>query len=79
MNQVEKFIWLNTAVAIFGTYLNAKQKRFGFILWMITNAVFCGFNIYIKTYPQAFLFAVYFGLALFGYINWGKVKKESEA
>ncbi len=78
MNNIEKFIWLNTIVAIIGTYLNAKQVRFGFIIWMLTNAVFVGYNIYIHAYAQATLFFVYFGLALFGWINWGKSSVKTE-
>lgn len=78
MNNIEKFIWLNTIVAIVGTYLNAKQVRFGFIIWMLTNAVFVGYNIYIQAYAQATLFFVYFGLALFGWINWGKSSAKTE-
>ena len=76
MSKVEMFIWCNTIVAIVGTYLNAKQKRAGFIIWMITNAIFVVFNISIKSYPVATLFGVYFFLALFGWINWGKANKE---
>lgn len=72
MSSLEKLIWCNTIVAIVGTYLNAKQKRFGFVIWMITNAVFVGYNVFMKSYAQATLFFVYFGLALFGWINWGK-------
>jgi len=72
MSKLEIFIWFNTLVAITGTILNARQVRVGFIIWMITNAVFVGFNLYMKIYPQAALFFVYFGLSLYGWINWGK-------
>ena len=76
MPHLEKLIWFNTIFAIFGTYLNAKQIRSGFIIWMLTNAVFMAYNIYMSSYAQATLFGVYFGLALFGWINWGKQPKE---
>lgn len=78
MNKVEMFIWFNTIIAIIGTFLNAKRVRFGFIIWMITNAVFVGYNIYLNSYPQAALFTVYFGLAMFGWITWGKQEKTSK-
>jgi len=71
------FIWFNTAVAIIGTILNAKQLRFGFILWMLTNGVFVVYNLYIKSFPQAALFSVYFGLAVYGWISWGKSQKKA--
>lgn len=72
MNKIEIFLWCNTILAIIGTFLNAKQVRFGFVIWMITNTVFVINNIYIHCYQQAALFAVYFGLAVFGWISWGK-------
>jgi nicotinamide riboside transporter PnuC len=78
MSKLEILMWCNTAVAICGTILNAKQVRFGFILWMITNAVFIVNNIYMKSLPQAALFTVYLGLAVFGYISWGKAAKAKD-
>lgn len=74
MKGIEIFIWCNTFFAIIGTILNAKKVRFGFVIWMITNAVFVANNIYIESYQQAVLFSVYFGLSLFGWISWGKEK-----
>ena len=79
MNIMEKLIWLNTFVAIAGTYLNAKQNRIGFIIWMITNAFFVAYNLMIGSYAQATLFFVYFGLALYGWINWGKERKVAKS
>jgi nicotinamide riboside transporter PnuC len=78
MSKLQIFIWFNTILAITGTFLNAKRIRFGFIIWMITNAVFIGYNLYLGSYQQATLFTVYFGLALFGWINWGKQDKKSK-
>lgn len=78
MSKLNMFIWFNTAVAIIGTILNAKQLRFGFILWMITNGVFVVYNLYLGSLQQAALFCVYLGLSLYGWINWGKsAKKEA--
>ena len=78
MSNIDMFIWFNTCIAIIGTFLNAKQVRFGFVLWMATNAIFAIYDIYITSYPQAALFTVYFGLALFGWINWGKKAKQEQ-
>jgi nicotinamide riboside transporter PnuC len=78
MNTLEMLLWLNTIVAIVGTYLNAKQVRFGFIIWMITNAVFVVNNIVIGSFAQATLFGVYFFLAVYGWFSWGKQKVETK-
>jgi len=76
MSVIELFIWCNTFVAIFGTYLNARQNRTGFVIWAITNGIFVVYNLYLGVYPQALLFTVYFGLAIFGWISWGKKTQE---
>ncbi|OGN59749.1 MAG: hypothetical protein A3F40_03980 [Chlamydiae bacterium RIFCSPHIGHO2_12_FULL_27_8] len=78
MNKIEYLLWLNTIFAIVGTVLNAKQVRFGFVIWMVTNLVFLVNNIYIKSYPQSGLFFVYFVLAVYGWVSWGKQKKKRE-
>jgi nicotinamide riboside transporter PnuC len=78
MNNIEMFIWFNTFIAIIGTIMNAKQIRSGFIIWMITNAVFAVYNVYIGAYAQTALFSVYFGLAVYGWINWGKQPAEKK-
>ena len=79
MDKLGIMLWLNTAVAILGTFLNTKQIRFGFVLWTITNAVFVGANLYLKIYPQAALFSVYFGLAIYGWYSWGRAAKKKAA
>ncbi|MFA6119552.1 MAG: nicotinamide mononucleotide transporter [Parachlamydiales bacterium] len=77
MNKMDIFIWANTILAIIGTYLNAKQVRLGFLVWMLTNGVFVVYNITLHSYQQAALFSVYVGLAIFGWVNWGKNTKKS--
>ena len=76
MSHIEKLIWCNTIIAIIGTYLNAKQIRFGFVIWAVTNAAFVAYNFYTHSYAQVALFSVYFGLALFGWVNWGKANNK---
>lgn len=78
MSKLEIFLWCNTILAIIGTFLNAKRVRFGFIIWMVTNTVFVVNNLIIKSYPQAALFGVYFVLAVFGWISWGKEAKAKD-
>ncbi len=78
MSKLEMFIWCNTVLAIVGTYLNTLQKRIGFLIWMLTNSVFLGYNFYIHAYHQTALFTVYLGLAIFGWISWGKSAKKEE-
>lgn len=73
------FIWVITAIALFGTWLNAKQNAYGFLFWMVSNAAFCIWNYQIEQYAQSVLFFVYLWLAIFGYVSWRKKERKVEA
>jgi nicotinamide riboside transporter PnuC len=65
-------MWLVTAGSLIGTILNIKKKRICFVIWLVTNALWTAYDLYIKNYPQAGLFAVYVVLAVWGIIAWRK-------
>lgn len=67
-------MWIVTAASIVGTVLNIKRQRYCFVIWLITNSTWCAYNLWIGSYPQAALFAVYVGLSVWGIIQW-RVKK----
>lgn len=67
-------IWIVTAIALIGTYLNARQNRNGFLLWMVSNTAFSVWNLEIGEYAQAFLFLCYLFLAVYGYFAWKNQK-----
>ena len=66
------FDWsiLITIASIIGTIANIYKKRWCFIIWLFTNGFWCIYDISIGAYSQAFLFAVYFALAIHGLIKW---------
>ena len=66
-------IWIITAIALIGTWLNAKQKRVGFIFWIASNTGLSTWNFLNEDYAQGFLFLCYWGLAIYGYFSWKKV------
>lgn len=68
----ESFAWLVTAIALYGTYLNACGERKGFYYWLVSNACFCAINLGHAQYAQGFLFAAYFVLAIKGLESWEK-------
>jgi len=75
MNLADIYMWALTGVALIGTWLNVKQQRVGFLFWMASNVGFCISNTLIGVYPLAFLFFVYFILAVMGWFSW---KREEE-
>ncbi len=62
--------WLLTGLSIVGVILNICHDRRGFLLWMITNAAWGVVDFRHGLYAQAFLFVVYFFLALWGWLAW---------
>ncbi len=64
--------WLITVAAIVGVIANIKKKRWCFFVWTVTNGLWMVVNIIIGLYSAAFLFGVYFVLAIWGIIEWSK-------
>ena len=64
--------WGITITSLVGSWANVKQKSWGFIVWMGTNAAWCGIDFYQGIYSQAFLMLVYFVMAAWGYYEWTK-------
>ena len=64
--------YLITIASIIGTVANIYKKKWCFILWLFTNALWCAVDAYKGLYSQAILFAVYFVLAVWGLVKWRK-------
>lgn len=74
MEQVEILTYVMMVIALVGSYLNAKQRREGFLLWMITNGFWIIHNLTVSEYAQAILYAANMVIAIMGFINWNKNK-----
>ena len=62
--------WLVTVASIAGVVLNIKRRRECFYIWAGTNAFWAVLDFTQGIYSQAALQAVYFGLAIWGLIEW---------
>jgi len=64
--------WLGSAFAIVGSFLNARQKRVGFLFYIISNIIliFVGFSK-VEWYNVA-LFSVFLAISIYGYVVWGR-------
>ena len=67
--------WVLTAVSMTGVVLNIYKNRFCFVIWAGTNFFWMVVDFAYGIYSQAFLFFVYFCLALFGFWKWHKDSK----
>ena len=64
--------WFLTCLSILGVMLNVRKDRLGFAVWMFTNISWTAIDFRHGLYAQAFLFLVYFFLALWGWLAWKK-------
>ena len=67
--------WAITSLSIVGVILNIYKNRWGFALWMVTNAAWAVIDFYKGIPEQTVLFAVYFLTALWGFIFWSNKAK----
>jgi len=62
--------WGLTLFSIIGVILNIKKKKSCFYIWAGTNFAWMVVDYVSGLYAQAFLFLIYFGLAIWGIIAW---------
>ena len=64
-----------TLASLAGVILNIKKNRACFWVWLITNFTWAVIDLWMGIYLQAFLFFVYFLLAIWGLLEWKRGKK----
>jgi nicotinamide riboside transporter PnuC len=64
--------WILVILSIAGVILNIYKRKECFVIWGITNLGWAIYDFKIGAYAQGVLFAVYFGLAVWGIIKWRK-------
>ena len=67
-----------TVVTLIGTVANAFDKRWSFLVWMVTNLFWILYNIKIGQYAQAIIYTANIITATIGFFYWGKSKKKEE-
>jgi len=59
-------------LSLAGIFLNIFKNRLCWIFYFVANLFWMGFYIYTKFWPVAVLMLVYTGLAVWGWLRWGK-------
>jgi len=62
--------WAITLASIGGTVANIYKCRWAFGVWLVTNSTWVIYDYSKGMYSQAFLFAVYVLLAVWGLYQW---------
>lgn len=64
-----------SALAIIATWMLTRKILEQWILWILANLVSLSLYIYKGLYPTVILYAVYAGMAVYGYLEWKKSMK----
>ena len=72
MELVEILTYVMMVIALFGSYLNAKQRREGYLLWMLTNGFWIIHNLAVSEFAQAILYLANMVISIMGFVNWKK-------
>ncbi len=70
--------WIATILALIGYYLNIKQMKVCFIVWIISNFGLITINVVHGIYGQATLWVVYTIMSVYGYYAWSKKERLKE-
>ncbi len=68
---------LTTAGSIVATWMLTRKILEHWILWIFVDLLSMGLYIYRGLYPTAFLFLVYTTMAVVGYLEWKRTRKNS--
>jgi nicotinamide riboside transporter PnuC len=63
--------YIITIASIIATVANIHKRRWSFAVWLVTNGIWCVYDISIREYSQAILWGVYALLAVWGLVKWG--------
>lgn len=74
---VHSLSWILVALSLVGNIFVVKKNIIGQWVWAVSNVGWVAFNIYIKSYSQATLFAVYLGICIWGIMAWSNDDKEN--
>jgi len=69
-----EWTWFLTILSLTATILNIKKKKVCFFIWLITDALWCIIDFKAGIYSQSMLQLTYFGLSIWGIIEWRKKK-----
>lgn len=72
MNKFEIFTWSLMAITVFGTFLNARQNVYGFLVWGLCNLCWLVVDLSRGIYAQAALYVVFIGFNIYGWLKWRK-------
>lgn len=77
--EFENLSWILVAISLTGNYFVIKKNVIGQWLWAVGNLGWILFDLSIAAYSQAFLFAVYLAMCIWGISIWNKEAAANKA
>ena len=62
--------WVTACISLTGAFLNARQKWYSFVVWMIANVSWIVYDVFNGCYAQAALFCAYLAMNIYGLYCW---------
>ena len=62
--------WATACISLTGAFLNARQKWYSFVVWMVANVSWIMYDIFNGCYAQAALFCAYLAMNVYGLYCW---------
>lgn len=69
--------WVLAGISLIGNYFVIKKNVLGQWIWMVGNIGWIGMDLWKGLEAQAFLFAVYTGMCIWGIILWSREAKDA--
>jgi len=71
---MEYLAWVFLAVALFGTYLNARKLRASYLVWLASNIYFAIHHAVNRDMPMTLFFLAGMAFCWYGWARWSSVK-----
>lgn len=68
-----------TAVSLAAQYLLMRKRLENWWLWIVVDIIYVPLLWYKQLYPTSALYALYLGLAVYGYWEWGQAMRREQA
>lgn len=65
--------WFLVFLVLIGDILIVKKIAFGFLIWLIVDGIFAGYNFYTGDNAQAMVFLLYSMIGGYGFYTWNEV------
>ena len=79
MHYLEIAGWASTGLALVGVWLNNKQCRACFALWLVSNAITCSVHVAYDVWSLASRDIAFFVLAIHGWWLWSAKRPAARA